>query len=110
MSPDCSRLVAADEEGIITGLRAHRTDLIDPKISEHGGRIANTAGDSLLIEVGSVAAPVQVVIPRISGLPRGVQLIGRRYHDDLRFDAAEIIEQQQGVFAPIGPLDTHRKV
>ncbi len=101
-----SRLAAADEEGTITGLRAHRTELIDPKISEHGGGIANTAGDSLLIELPSVAAPVQVV----NGLPQGVQLIGWRYHEDPCFDAAEIIEQQQGVFTPIEPLDTHRKV
>ncbi len=100
------RLVAADEEGTNTGLRTHRTELIDLEISEHGGRIANTAGDSLLIELQSVAAPVQVV----NGLPQGAQLIGRRYHEDLCFDAAEIIEQQQGVFTPIEPLDTHRKV
>jgi amidase len=52
-----------------------------------------------------VAAPVQVV----NGLPQGVQLIGRSYHEDLCFDVAEIIEQQQGVFTPIEPLDTHRK-
>ena len=53
----------------------------------------------------SVAAPVQVV----NGLPQGVQLIGRRYYEDLCFDAAEIIEQQQGVFTSIVPLATHRE-
>jgi class 3 adenylate cyclase len=45
-----SRLVAADDEGTLTALRTHRAELIDPKIAEYGGRIANTAGDSILIE------------------------------------------------------------
>ena len=49
-----SRLIAADEEGTYVALRGHRTDLIDPKIKEFGGRIANTAGDSLLVEFSSV--------------------------------------------------------
>jgi adenylate cyclase len=49
-----SRLIAADEEGTYLALRRHRTDLIEPKIKEFGGRIANTAGDSLLVEFPSV--------------------------------------------------------
>lgn len=49
-----SRLVAADEEGTIEALRTLRRTIIDPAIYEHGGRIANTAGDSLLLEFPSV--------------------------------------------------------
>jgi len=49
-----SRLTAADEEGTLGALRAHRAELIDPKIAEYEGRIANTAGHSLLIEFASV--------------------------------------------------------
>jgi TolB-like protein/class 3 adenylate cyclase/Tfp pilus assembly protein PilF len=49
-----SKLVAHDEEGTLSALRAHRRDLIDPKISEYNGRIANTAGDSILAEFPSV--------------------------------------------------------
>ena len=49
-----SRLMGADEEGTLAVLRAHRYELIDPKIAEHGGRIANTAGDSILVEFPSV--------------------------------------------------------
>ena len=52
-----------------------------------------------LLGLPSVVTPVQVV----DGLPQGVQIIGPRYHEDLCFDAAEIIEQQQGVFTPIEP-------
>jgi class 3 adenylate cyclase len=52
-----SRLTAADEEGTLAALRAHRSELIDPMIAEHRGRIANTAGDSILIEFPSIAEP-----------------------------------------------------
>ena len=55
-----------------------------------------------LIGLPSVAIPIQVV----DGLPQGVQLIGPRFHEDLCLDAAEIIEQQQGVFTPIDPRET----
>ncbi len=57
-----SRLTSADEEGTLTALHAHRTELFDPMIAEHGGRIANTAGDSLLMEFPSVLAAVRCAV------------------------------------------------
>jgi adenylate cyclase len=49
-----SRLMGADEEGTIARLKAHRRELIDPKVSEHRGRIVKTTGDGFLAEFGSV--------------------------------------------------------
>jgi TolB-like protein/class 3 adenylate cyclase len=49
-----SRLVEADEEGTIERLKAHRRELIDPKIREYRGRIVKTTGDGLLAEFASV--------------------------------------------------------
>ena len=57
-----SRLTAADEDGTLAALRAHRTELIDPKVAEYRGRIANTAGDSILIEFPSVADAVRCAV------------------------------------------------
>ena len=57
-----SRLMGADEEATLASLRAHRKERIDPRIAEHGGRIANTAGDSLLIEFSSVVEALRCVI------------------------------------------------
>ena len=37
-----SRLMGADEEGTHERLKAHRRQLIDPKIAEHHGRIVKT--------------------------------------------------------------------
>src|SRR5215467_2090419 len=49
-----SRLMGADEEGTLNRLRSIRADVIDPKISEHRGRIVKTTGDGLLVEFTSV--------------------------------------------------------
>jgi class 3 adenylate cyclase len=49
-----SRLIGADEEGTLNRLRSIRAELIDPKITEHRGRIVKTTGDGLLVEFSSV--------------------------------------------------------
>jgi class 3 adenylate cyclase len=49
-----SRLMGVDEEGTLAQLKDHRTNLRNPAIESHRGRIANTAGDSIIAEFGSV--------------------------------------------------------
>jgi adenylate cyclase len=45
-----SRLAGADEEGTLARLRALRSDLIDPAIATHRGRVVKRTGDGSLIE------------------------------------------------------------
>ncbi|MBT7760215.1 MAG: guanylyl cyclase, partial [Rhodospirillaceae bacterium] len=63
-----SRLVGLDEEGTIARLRAHRAELIDPKVSEHGGRIVKTMGDGLLLEFHSVVNAARCAIAIQAGM------------------------------------------
>jgi class 3 adenylate cyclase len=49
-----SRLMGADEEGTLDRLKAHRRELIDPKIRGHRGRIVKTTDDGVLVEFPSV--------------------------------------------------------
>jgi adenylate cyclase len=49
-----SRLMGVDEEDTLARLKAHRRELIDPKIKERHGRIVKTTGDRLLVEFVSV--------------------------------------------------------
>jgi len=53
-----SRLMGADEAGTLAALSAHR-EVIDELIRQRNGRIANTAGDSVLAEFPSVLEAVQ---------------------------------------------------
>jgi adenylate cyclase len=57
-----SRLMGADEDGTRSRLNAHRRELIEPKIAEHGGRIIKTTGDGFLIEFSSVLGAVRCAV------------------------------------------------
>jgi adenylate cyclase len=57
-----SRLIGLDEEGTLARLRAHRRELIDPKIEEHGGRIVRATVDSLLAEFASATEAVRCAV------------------------------------------------
>jgi adenylate cyclase len=54
-----SRLMGADEEGTHDRLKAHRRQLVDPKIKEHRGRIVKNTGDGMLAEFSSVVDAVR---------------------------------------------------
>jgi adenylate cyclase len=54
-----SRLMGADEEGTLARLKAHRREVVDPKIAEHRGRIVKTTGDGMLVEFASVVDAVR---------------------------------------------------
>jgi TolB-like protein/class 3 adenylate cyclase/Flp pilus assembly protein TadD len=57
-----SRLMGVDEEGTLRQLKAHRKELVDPKITEHRGRIVKTTGDGVLVEFFSVVDAVRCAV------------------------------------------------
>jgi len=63
-----SRLMGVDEADTITRQKAHRAELIDPKIAEYNGRIVKTTGDGLLAEFGSAVDAVLCAV----GVQRGM--------------------------------------
>ncbi len=63
-----SRLMGADETGTLSDLNTHRSELIDPLIKKHGGRIVKTTGDGLLLEFPSVVAAVECSVAVQDGM------------------------------------------
>lgn len=63
-----SRLMGKDEQGTIDRQKAHREELIQPKISEHHGRIVKTMGDGLLLEFPSVVEAFQCALALQNGM------------------------------------------
>ena len=57
-----SRLMGRDDSDTLARLKAHRRELIDPKIAEYGGRIVKTTGDGLLLEFPSVVDAVRCAV------------------------------------------------
>ena len=63
-----SRLMGGDEEGTLAALTAHRTELIEPCIAEHRGRVVKTTGDGLLAEFASVVDAVRCAVAFQKGM------------------------------------------
>jgi TolB-like protein/class 3 adenylate cyclase len=57
-----SRLVEADEKHALTALRNLRSQVIDPAVARHHGRIFKPTGDGILAEFASVVAAVQAAV------------------------------------------------
>jgi adenylate cyclase len=65
---DHHRLAGADEEGTLARLRALRSDLINPAIAVHKGRVVKRTGDGLLAEFRSVVDAVRCAIELQHGM------------------------------------------
>ncbi len=93
-----SRLAGADEDRILARLRALSSDLIDPIISVHHGRIVKRTGDGSLIEFRSVVDAVRCAIEvqngmveRNAGLPPE-----RRIEFRIGIHLGDVVEESDG--------------
>ncbi len=57
-----SRLMGGDEEGTHERLKAHRWELVEPKVSEHRGRVVKNTGDGFLADFASVVDAVRCAV------------------------------------------------
>jgi adenylate cyclase len=64
-----SRLIGLDDVGTLDRLRVLRRDVIDSAIEEHGGRLVNTGGDSLLIVFDSIDGAVRCSVKMQQQIP-----------------------------------------
>src|SRR5215831_15504222 len=112
-----SRLARADEDRTLSRLRGLRSDLIDPAIAAHHGRIVKRTGDGSIIEFRSVVDAVRCaievqngLIERNSGVPEHRRILFRvgihvgdvveEEDGDLMGDAVNIAARLEGVAEP----------
>ena len=125
-----SRLAGADEDRILARLRTLRSDLIDPIISVHHGRIVKRTGDGSIIEFRSVVDAVRCalevqtgMVERNAGLPPEKRIdfrIGVHVGDvveesdgDLMGDGVNVAARLEGICEPGGVClseDAYRQV
>lgn len=93
-----SRLTGADEDRTLARLRALRSDLIDPTISVHHGRIVKRTGDGTLVEFRSVVDAVRCAIEvQNSMVERNVGLPPeRRIEFRIGIHLGDIVEESDG--------------
>lgn len=63
-----SKLAGADEERTLARLRALRSDLFDPTVALHHGRVVKRTGDGIIIEFRSVVDAVRCAIEVQNGM------------------------------------------
>jgi adenylate cyclase len=112
-----SRLTGADEDRTLARLRTLRSDLIDPIISVHHGRVVKRTGDGSIIEFRSVVDAVRcavevqtAMIERNAGVPPekriefrvGVHLgdVVEESDGDLMGDGVNIAARLEGIAKP----------
>ena len=93
-----SRLTGADEERTLARLRGLRSDLIDPAIAAHHGRIVKRTGDGSIVEFRSVVDAVRCaievqegLIERNAGVPDG-----RRIEFRVGIHVGDVVEESDG--------------
>jgi adenylate cyclase len=93
-----SRLAGADEDRILARLRTLRSDLIDPIISVHRGRIVKRTGDGSLIEFRSVVDAVRCAIEVQNGMiERNAGLAPeRRIEFRIGIHLGDVVEESDG--------------
>ena len=93
-----SRLAGADEDRTLARLRALRSDLIDPTIAVHHGRVVKRTGDGFLIEFRSVVDAVRCAIEVQNGMAeRNVGLPPERRIDfRVGIHLGDVVEESDG--------------
>ncbi len=93
-----SRLAGADEDRILARLRALRSDLIDPTIAVHNGRIVKRTGDGSIVEfrsaVDAVRCAIEVqnsMVERNAGVPEDRQIVFR-----IGIHIGDVVEESDG--------------
>ncbi|MES0049277.1 adenylate/guanylate cyclase domain-containing protein [Mesorhizobium sp. M0053] len=112
-----SRLAGVDEDRILARLRALRSDLIDPTIAVHRGRVVKRTGDGSLVEFSSVVEAVRcaievqnAMVERNAGVPDdrriefriGIHLgdVVQERDGDLMGDGVNIAARLEGICEP----------
>src|ERR1700731_2923054 len=93
-----SRLAGADEDRTRSRLRGLRSDLIDPAIAAHNGRVVKRTGDGLIIEfrsvVDSVRCAIEVqnaMVERNAGVPAN-----KRIEFRIGIHLGDVVEESDG--------------
>ncbi len=95
-----SRLMGANESGTLAALDTLRSELINPKITEHQGRIVKLTGDGMLVEFSSVVNAVACAVEMQRGIRdrNGAVPLDRRIEFRIGVNVGDVIVQGDDIF------------
>ena len=93
-----SRLAGADEDRILARLRTLRSDVIDPIISVHHGRVVKRTGDGAIVEFRSVVDAVRCAIEVQNAMVERNAGVGPERRIDFRIGihVGDVVEESNG--------------
>jgi TolB-like protein len=93
-----SRLAGADEDRTLSRLRGLRSDLIDPAIAAHRGRVVKRTGDGSIIEFRSVVDAMRCAIEMQNGLVERNAGVPRERRIEFRVGVhlGDVVEESDG--------------
>ena len=93
-----SRLAGADEDRTLARLRGLRSDLIDPAIAAHHGRIVKRTGDGSIVEFRSVVDAVRCAVEVQNGMVERNAGVPDDRHIDFRIGVhvGDVVEESDG--------------
>src|SRR5882757_3913737 len=95
-----SRLMGANESGTLAALDQLRSDLVNPKISEHQGRIVKLTGDGMLVEFPSVVNAVACAAEMQRGIRKRNASVPKDHRIEFRIgvNVGDVIVQGEDIF------------
>jgi class 3 adenylate cyclase len=102
-----SRLIGADESGTLARLQALRSEVIDPLMAEHHGRVFKTTGDGLLAEFPSAVEGLRCAIAiqdQLRAGSAGLQLRIGLNQGDVVIEGDDVLGDGVNIAARIEPL------
>src|SRR5499433_1441936 len=95
-----SRLMGADEEGTHERLKAHLSELVDPKIAEYHGRIVKDTGDGVLVDFPSVVDAVRCAVEVQRGMIESEPEVPeeRRIRFRIGVNLGDVIAEEHDIF------------
>jgi class 3 adenylate cyclase len=93
-----SRLAGADEDRTLARLRTLRSDLIDPTIAVHHGRVVKRTGDGILIEFRSVVDAVRCAMEMQHGMVERNAGLSAEHRIEFRIGIhlGDVVEESDG--------------
>ena len=93
-----SKLVGADEERLLARLRNVRSDLIDPSVAVHNGRIVKRTGDGAILEFRSAVDAVRCAIEVQNGMVERNEGVApeRRIVFRIGIHVGDVVEESDG--------------
>src|SRR6476620_1321725 len=93
-----SRLTASDEDRTLARIRALRSDLVDPTVAVHRGRVVKGTGDGVLVEFRSVVDAVRCALELQAGMiERNIGLpTERRIELRIGIHIGDVVEEADG--------------